>query len=151
MAKGSAGCWPRLDDMNTMEEQIRSAVLFVLQHVTGENLANHNTNQCYHKLIHLVHPDCFAISAVGFWVYYLSMTCSALISCCIAVVRGDEVMTAQKMPGMFITPFAADRNAGNHPPSDFEFSAAKTACTHLGGGDPFSEHWRVIVRVQNWK
>ncbi len=77
------------------------------------------------------------------------MTCSALISSCITVVWGDEVMAAQKMLEMLITPFTVDKNALNHPPSDFEFVAAKIACTHLEGWNPFSEHWWAIVRAQN--
>ncbi len=75
--------------------------------------------------------------------------CSALISRCIAVVHGDEVMTVQKMQGILITPFAANRNAWNYPPSDFKFAAAEIARTHLGGGNAFNEHWRGIVRAQN--
>jgi hypothetical protein len=44
-------------------------------------------------------------------------------------------MTAQNMPGiLLITPFSANRNALNHPPSDFKFAAAEIAHTHLGGG-----------------
>jgi hypothetical protein len=86
--------------------------------------------------MHLVHPDCFDISIAGFWVHYSLMTWSALISHCIMVVWGDEVMTAQKMRGMLITPFASDRNAQNHPPSDFDFAAAEIACTHLRAGIP---------------
>ncbi len=65
--KGSAGCWPRSDD--AMEHQICDAFLYyVLQPVTGNNVPNLNTNQCYHKLICLVYLYCFAISIVGFWV-----------------------------------------------------------------------------------
>jgi hypothetical protein len=85
-----------------------------------------------YKLIWIVHPDQFAINTVGFRMYYASVTCSALISQCIAVVLDDKEMTAQKMPGTLITPFAANRNAQNCPPSDFEFAAAEIACTHLG-------------------
>jgi hypothetical protein len=104
----------------------------VLQRVTGENPVNYNTNQYYHKLIRIVHLDRFAINTVGFRVYYTSMTCSALISHCIAAVCGDKVMTARKMPGILITPFAAKRNAQNYPPSDFEFAAAEIAWIYLG-------------------
>jgi hypothetical protein len=86
---------------------------------------------------------------VGSRVYYASMTCSALISRCIAVVCGDKVMTARKMPGILIKPFAANKNVWNHPPSDFEFAAAEIACTHLRGGNAFNEHLRGIVRAQN--
>ncbi len=74
----------------------------MLQCVTGENPVNYNMNQCYHKLILIVHPDQFAINTVGFRVYNESMICSALISRCIAVVCGDKVMTAPKMPGILI-------------------------------------------------
>jgi hypothetical protein len=61
-------------------------------------------------MIWIVHPGLFVINTVGFRVYYASMTCSALIRCCFALVCGDEVMTARKMPGILITPFAANRN-----------------------------------------
>jgi hypothetical protein len=104
----------------------------MLQCVTRENSVNYNTNQRYHKLIWIVHPDRFAINTVGFRVYYASIMCSALINRCIAVVCGDKVMTARKMPGILITPFAANRNAQNYPPSDFKFAAAEIACAHLG-------------------
>jgi hypothetical protein len=82
IAKGTAGFWPRLG--NTTEQQICEAVLYVLQRATGENSVNHNTNQHYHELIQIVHPDLFAINTVGFRGYYASsMTCSSLISRCI--------------------------------------------------------------------
>jgi hypothetical protein len=58
-------------------------------------------------------------------------------------------MTARKMPGIHITPFAANRNAWNYPPSDFEFAAAEIAWTNIGGGNAFNEHWRRIVQSQN--
>jgi hypothetical protein len=147
IAKGAAGCWPRPG--NTTEQQICEAFFYVLQRVTGENSVNYNTNQYYHKLIRIVHPDRLAINTVRFRVFHASMTCSALISLCIAVVRGDKVMTARKMLGILITPFAANRNAWNYPPSDFKFTAAEIAQTHLGGGNAFNEHWRGIVRAQN--
>jgi hypothetical protein len=131
IAKGTAGCWPCPG--NTTEQPICEAFLYMLQCVTRENSVNYNTNQCYHKLIRIVHPDRFAINTVEFRVYYALMTCSALISCCIAVVHGDKVMTAREMPGILIIPFAANRNAWNYPPSDFEFAAAEITWTHLGG------------------
>jgi hypothetical protein len=133
IAKGAAGCWPRPGD--TTEQQICEAFLYVLRRVAKENLVNYNTNQCYHKLIRIVHLDQFAINTVGFRVYYALMMCSALISHCIAVVHGGEVMTAREMPGILITLFEANRNAWNYPPSDFEFAAAEIAQTHLGGGE----------------
>jgi hypothetical protein len=132
IAKGAAGCWPC--PVDTTEQQICEAFLYMLQCFTGANPVNYNTNQCYHKLIWIVHSYQFAINTVGFKVYYALMTCSALISCCIAVVCGDKVMTARKMPGILITPFSANRNAWNYPPSDFKFAAAEIAWTHLGWG-----------------
>jgi hypothetical protein len=63
----------------------------------------------------IVHPEWIAINAVGFRVYYASMTCSALICRCIAGVCGDKIMTAWKMLGILITPFAASKNARNYP------------------------------------
>jgi hypothetical protein len=132
IAKGAAGCWPCPG--GTTEQQICEAFLYALQRVTGENPVNYNTNQCYHKLIRIIYPARFTINTVGFRVYYASMTCSTLISGCISVVCGDEVMAARKIPEILITPFAANRNAQNSPLSDFKFAAAEKARTHLGGG-----------------
>jgi hypothetical protein len=47
LAKGSTGYWPCLAD--AMEQQILDVLLGDLQRVTGDDLANLNTNQCYHK------------------------------------------------------------------------------------------------------
>jgi hypothetical protein len=68
------------------------------------------------------------------------MMCSILISRCIAVVRGDKVMTARKTPEILITPFSANRNARNYSLSDFKFAVAEIAWTHLGEGNLFNEH-----------
>jgi hypothetical protein len=41
------------------------AFLYELQRVTGENQVNYSTNQCYYKLIQIVHPDWCATNIVG--------------------------------------------------------------------------------------
>lgn len=64
----------------------------------------------------------------------------------------DDVLDQTKqlpMPHMLITPFTADRNIRNSPPSNFEYEASNFARTNISNQvdkDKFNSHWQ---RIQN--
>ena len=66
---------------------------------------------------------------------HASLACTAMITRCMAVHSGTEVMCIQAMPRMLVTQFTAI-GTRTSPPSRFEFFAAKTASSR--GGNEYS-------------
>ena len=127
---GNNICWPRLD---TDKDEIRGALLFVLQTIPSVNEipipANLSATQCFRRLIVKVHPDRYA--SAGFRVAYATAVCTALLNRCQSVLeQQNEMMNALDMPRMLITPFATNRARYIFPPSSFEYVAVDYAHNH---------------------
>ena len=120
---GKEDSWPRPGETAERDifPMVSAAVGAVLERCSARTVRG-----CYNKLIVYTHPDRYLMA--GARVYYAALACTAMLNRCKAVVEGQDAPSIHPMPDLLITPFRPEE-AVVHPPSRFEWEAARVART----------------------